>query len=86
MAMFPEVRWARRWPHKAEVRACRGGMWRLTVELQPHGKPFAWTVCHTTGLPRRAGECSKLDFAIYDAERTARELDAEGILAKRELR
>ena len=77
----PEIEWSGLWPHRAEVPASRGGAWRLTVQLQPEGKPFAWTVRHTTGLQHSAGASSKLDFAIHDAEQAMRELDAQAIPA-----
>ena len=61
--------------HTAEVPARCGGAWRLTVELQPKGKPFAWAASHATGPQRRTGECNELDFAIHDAEEAMRGLD-----------
>jgi len=51
------------------VPALDGGVWCLTVRLKQGWKPFAWTVCHKTNdLAGRAGEASKLDFAILQAE------------------
>jgi len=73
--MLPEVRWTSMWPHKAEVPARRGGTWHLTVQLQPEDRPFAWTVCHSTGLPERIGGCHKLDFALQEAETAVGEMD-----------
>jgi hypothetical protein len=75
LGLLPEIRWTSTWPHKAEVPARRGGAWHLTVQLQPEDKPFAWTVCHSTGLPERNGGCHKLDFAIHGAEVAAGEMD-----------
>lgn len=80
--MPSQVEWTGAWPHTAEVLSAHGGAWCLTVRLKQGWKPFAWTVCHKTNpLAGRAGEASKLDFAILQAEAAMTELENASVPA-----